>query len=92
MVIKKNNSTSTVIETFEVNAGMVIPNNLSTRNDISIPIRSLKYLHYRYCTSYFGAIPVKYVCGYGDPAYAALVPVTYLLKITLLIWVALPVP
>jgi hypothetical protein len=77
---------------FEVNAGMVIPNNLSTRNDISILITSLKNLHYRYCASYFGAIPVKYVCRYGDPAFAALVPVMYLLKITLPVWVALPVP
>ncbi len=59
---------------FEVSAGMVIPNNLSTHNDISIPIMSLKNLHYWYCMSYFGAIPVKYVCGYGDPAFAALVP------------------
>ena len=52
---------------------------------ISIPITSLKNLLYRYCTLYFGAIPVKYVCGYGDPAFATLVPVTYLLKITLLV-------
>ncbi len=59
---------------------------------ISIPITSLKNLLYRYCTLYFGAIPVKYNCGYGDPAFAALVPVTYLLKITLLVWVALLVP
>jgi hypothetical protein len=59
---------------------------------ILILITSLKNLHYRYCTSYFGAIPVKYICGYGDPAFAALVPITYLLKITLPVWVALPVP
>jgi hypothetical protein len=71
---------------------MVIPNNLSTHNDISIPIMSLKKLHYRYFLSYFGAIPVKYLCRYGDPAFAALVPITYLLKITLPVWVALPVP
>ncbi len=74
---------------FEVNAGMVIPNNRSTRNDISIPIMSLKNLLYQYCTSYFRAIPVKYVCGYGDPVFAALVTVMYLLKITLPVWVAL---
>jgi hypothetical protein len=42
--------------------------------------------------SYFGAIPVKYVCGYGDPAFTALVPVTSPLKITASLWVALPVP
>jgi hypothetical protein len=75
----------------EVNASMVIPNNLSTRNDILIPITSLKNLLYWYCTSYFGAIPVKYICGYGDPAFAALVLVMYLLKITLPVWVALQV-
>ncbi len=63
----------------------------NTRNDISIPITSLENLHYWYCTSYFGAIPVKYVCGYGDPAFAAHVLVTYLLKTTLPVWVALPV-
>ncbi len=70
---------------------MVIPQNPSTRNDISLSITSLQNLHYQYCTLYFGAIPVKYVCGYGDPAFEALVPVTYLLKITLPLWVALPV-
>jgi hypothetical protein len=86
-------STGTVIETFKVNSGMVIPKNPSTCNDISLVfITSIKNLLNQYCTSYFGAISVKYVCGYGDPAFAALVPVTYLLKITLLLWVALPVP
>ncbi len=68
---------------------MVIPNNLSNDIDTNNVIKNLLY---RYCTSYFGAVPVKYVCGYGDPAFAALVPVTYLLKITLPEWVALPVP
>jgi hypothetical protein len=41
---------------------------------------------------YFEAILVKYVCGYGDPAFAALVQVTNLLKITYPVWVPLPAP
>ncbi len=38
------------------------------------------------------AIPVKYVCRCGNPGFAALVPATYRSKITLPLWVALPVP
>ncbi len=84
--------TGTVIATKDVSTGMVIPKNLSTRNDISLSITSLKTYITGIVHCIFGAIPVKYICGYGDPAFAALVPVMSPLKITAPVWVALPVP
>ncbi len=70
---------------------MVIPKNLSTRNDTDNVIKKLTlpvlYVVFRSNTG-----KVRLRVSYGDPAFAALVPVTYLLKLILPpVWVALPV-